>query len=148
MAKNRVGLQFDGLEQMISNLEKASVDVREATESALLASKQLVTSGLVRDTVKANLPAKGKYSTGDLAKSIDKDYSVNWAGFTAEVKVGYDFSKSGLASIMVLYGTPRMKPAKKLYNDIYGSRIKKQLAEVQQEALNKVLERAVRTDGG
>lgn len=148
MARNRVTLQFDGMEQLIKNLEDAQIDVKDAVDSALKASKRVVTNNLVRDTVKANLPAGGKYSGGDLAKSIDKNYSVKWSGHIAELKVGYDFSKSGLTSIMVLYGTPRMKKSQKLYNDIYGTKTRKTLAEIQQETLNKMLERAVSTSGG
>lgn len=147
MAKNKIGLQFDGLENMIASLEKAQADVKEAVGDTLKASKDFVTDALVRDTTKANLPAKGKYSTGELAKSIDKNNSVKWQGLTAETNVGYDFKKSGLTSIMVLYGTPKMKKSQKLYNDLYGSATKKKLAEVQQETLNDILERAVATNG-
>lgn len=142
MARNRIGLEID-LESMITALEKAGANVKDAVDAVQKASKKVVTDALVRDTVKGNFPAKGRYSTGRLAKSIDKDYSVKWQGYTAEVKVGYDFKKSGMESIMLMYGTPRMKKAQKLYNDIYGTRIHKEIAEIQQEALNKILERVV-----
>lgn len=142
MPKNKIGLQID-LEDMITSLEKAEVDVKDAIDAVQKASKKAVTDVLTRDTVKGNYPAKGRYSKGQLAKSIDKDYNVKWQGFTAEINVGYDFKKSGMESIMLMYGTPRMKKAQKLYNDIYGSRIRKEIAEIQQEALNKILERAV-----
>lgn len=131
------------MESMITGLEKAGASVKDAVNSLEKASKKVVTDALVRDTIKANFPAKGKYSTGDLAKSIDKDYTVNWAGYTAEIKIGYDFKKSGLTSIMLLYGTPRMKKASKLYNDIYGNKVKKEVAKIQQAALNKIMERVV-----
>ena len=142
MARNRISLQID-LEDMITSLERAGKDVKGAVDEVEKASKKVVTDALVRDTVKGNYPAKGKYSQGDLAKSIDKDYSVKWSGYTAEIKLGYDMKKSGLTSIMLLYGTPRMKKATKLYNDIYGSKIKKEVKEIQQETLNKILERVV-----
>lgn len=142
MAKNKIGLQVD-MERMIKSFDKAGVEVKKGTENILKASKKVVTDALVRDSVKANYPAKGKYSTGRLAKSIDKDYSVKWAGLTAEVDVGYDFDKSGIESIVLMYGTPRMKKAQKLYNDIYGSKVKKEIAEIQQDTLNKILERTV-----
>lgn len=143
MAKNKIGLQFDGLEDIIAKLEQAQGDVKGAVEETLIESKQYVTDALIRDTVPANLPAKGNYSTGDLAKSIDRDMSVKWQGLTAEINVGYDFKKSGLTSIMILYGTPRMKKSQKLYNDLYGSATKKKLAELQQDRLNSIVERTV-----
>lgn len=142
MARNRIGLEID-LESMINSLEKVGANVKDAIEEVEKSSKKVVTDALVRDTVKANFPAKGKYSTGQIAKSIDKDYNVKWQGYTAEIKVGYDFKKSGIESIVLMYGTPRMKKAQKLYNDIYGSKVRKEIAEIQQETLNTILERVV-----
>lgn len=142
MPKNRIGLQID-LEGVITSLEKAEVDVKDGIGNILKASKQVATDALIRDTVRSNFPAKGRYSTGQLVGSIDKDYEVKWQGYTGEISVGYDFKKSGLESIFLMYGTPRMKKAQKLYNDIYGSRIRQEIADIQQEALNKILERAV-----
>ena len=143
MAKNKLSLQFDGLEDIITKLEESQADIREAVGEALAESKKYVTDTLVRDTVPANYPAKGRYSTGELARSIDKNNSVKWQGLKAEVKVGYKISESGLASIMLLYGTPKMKKSQKLYNDIFGSATKKKLAEIQQDTLNGILERVV-----
>lgn len=150
MPKNRVTIQID-MEDMVKNLEKAGADVRESIGAMLRESKKLVTDALVRDTVKENYPAQGKYSRekGGLAESIDRDESVVWDGYTAEIKVGYDFSKSGMESIMLMYGTkkngtPRTKKAAKLYDDIYGSKIRKQIAEIQQKKLDEILEKAVK----
>ncbi len=140
MGKNKIGLQID-MENMVSSLEAAEADVKDAIANVLKASKRLVTDTLVKDTVKANFPAKGKYSTGRLAKSIDTNYNVEWKGPVAEIKVGYDFKKDGLVSVFLMYGTPRHAKSQKIYNDFYGARIKKQLAQIQQESLNKILER-------
>lgn len=140
MGKNKIGLQID-MENMVSSLEAAEADVKDAIANVLKASKRVVTDTLVKDTVKANFPAKGKYSTGRLAKSIDTNYNVEWKGTVAEIKVGYDFKKDGLVSVFLMYGTPRHAKSQKIYNDFYGARIKKQLAQIQQEALNNILER-------
>lgn len=140
MGKNKIGLQID-MENMVSSLEAAEADVKDAIANVLKASKRVVTDTLVKDTVKANFPAKGKYSTGRLAKSIDTNYNVEWKGTVAEIKVGYDFKKDGLVSVFLMYGTPRHAKSQKIYNDFYGARIKKQLAQIQQEALKNILER-------
>ena len=58
---------------------------------------------------------------------------------TASVKVCFDFSKSGLTSIFLMYGTPRMKPVSGLKNAIYGAKTQKELATIQEEALQKVI---------
>ena len=141
MARNKIGLQFSGLEEMIERLEAAEADIKTATEAALKASKQVVNQQLTRDTTNANFPAGGKYSTGALKKSIDKDFNVKWEGTTASLKIGYDFKKSGMASIFLMYGTPKMPKVQKLYDDIYGNRTKRQVAKVQEEAMKKVIDR-------
>lgn len=141
MARNKIGLQFSGLEEMIERLEAAEADIKDATEAALKASKQVVNQQLTRDTTNANFPAGGKYATGALKKSIDKDFNVKWEGTTASLKIGYDFKKSGMASIFLMYGTPKMPKVQKLYDDIYGNRTKRQVAKVQEEAMQKVIDR-------
>lgn len=141
MARNKIGLQFSGLEEMIERLEAAEADIKTATEAALKASKQVVNQQLTRDTVNANFPAGGKYATGALKKSIDKDFNVKWEGTTASLKIGYDFKKSGMASIFLMHGTPKMPKVQKLYDDIYGNRTKRQVAKVQEEAMEKVISR-------
>lgn len=141
MPKNKIGLQIDGLEEMIMNLEAAEADIKAATESALKASKQVVNQQLTRDTTNANFPAGGKYATGALKESIDKDFNVKWEGTTASLKIGYDFKKSGMASIFLMYGTPKMPKVQKLYDDIYGSKTKRQIKAAQETAIKKVIDR-------
>lgn len=141
MPKNKIGLQIDGLEEMIMNLEAAEADIKAATESALKASKQVVNQQLTRDTTNANFPAGGKYATGALKESIDKDFNVKWEGTTASLKIGYDFKKSGMASILLMYGTPKMAKVQKLYDDIYGSKTKRQIKAAQETAIKKVIDR-------
>lgn len=137
---NKIGLQID-LETVISQLEKANKNVKKGIEEMLIESKQAVTQNLEKDTIKQNFPAKGIYSVGTLKKSIDRTDKVDWKGMTAEIKVGYDMKISGMESVYLLYGTPKMNKVQKLYNDIYGSRTKKIIAEIQQNKLNEILGR-------
>nr|DAP43733.1 MAG TPA: hypothetical protein [Caudoviricetes sp.] len=138
--KNKIGLQID-LETVISRLEKANKNVKKGIEEMLIESKQAVTQNLEKDTIKQNFPAKGIYSVGTLKESIDRTDTVDWKGMTAEIKVGYDMNISGMESVYLLYGTPKMNKVQKLYNDIYGSRTKKIIAEIQQNKLNEILGR-------
>ena len=144
-SKNKIGLKFDGLEEMIANLEKVQGDLKATTEKALKASKQRVNEELRKVTAPANYPAHGKYSTGKTAQSIDTDMSVTWEGTTASIKVGYDMQISGMTSIFLMYGTPRHKPpmkaVRKMYNAIYGAKMKKEVAEIQREVFVKVIKR-------
>ena len=143
--KNKIGLKFEGLEEMIANLEKVQGDLKATTEKALKASKQRVNEELKKVTIPANYPAHGKYSTGKTAQSIDTDMSVTWEGTTASIKVGYDMQISGMTSIFLMYGTPRHKPpmkaVRKMYNAIYGAKMRKEVAEIQREVFAKVIKR-------
>lgn len=141
MARNRIGLNIDDLDIYSNFFKSFDKDVKEFTEKALIESKEFVTSKLEKDTISPNYPAQGEYESKAqiLKNSIDRDLSVVWDGDTAEVKVGYDFAKSGLVSIFMMYGTPHHNPAKKIKNDIYGSKTMREVKEVQKEALAEFL---------
>lgn len=141
MARNRIGLQFDGWTETMAKLDElgGSTAMKRGVEAGLKASKEYVNPQL--EKAMSKLPAGGKYSTGLTKKSIDRDMSVEWEGMTGEIKVGFDFSKSGLTSIFLMYGTPRMDPVSGLKAAIYGAKTKKQIKELQAEAVNKVIKR-------
>lgn len=133
--KNKIGLQFDGLEQMIKQLDAVEGDLKATTEKALIASKQLVNAELKRVTVPANYPAQGKYSrkTHNTADSIDEDMTVSWTGTVGEIPVGYDTKIAGLAPIFLIRGTPYHDPVPPIVNALFGSKIKKQIKEIQRQ---------------
>ena len=76
--KNRVSLDFSGFDEICSKLDGIGGNLKQTTETALVKSKAVVTVNLVKATKKANYPAQGKYSSGDLRHSIDTDKQVNW----------------------------------------------------------------------
>lgn len=139
MARNRIGLQFDGWEDTIAKLDKlgGTQAMKRGVESALKASKEYVNPQI--ETALNKLPARGKYSTGKTKSSIDKDMSIEWSGMTGEIKVGFDFKKSGMTSIFLMYGTPKMSPVSGLKNAIYGAKTNKQIKEIQEAEVNKVI---------
>lgn len=135
------------IELLKKRLQEANRGVKPAVDKALKASKQYVTNLLEKDTVKPNFPHQGTYSTGNLKNSIDRNYNVQWQGTKAYIKVGYDFNKSGLTSILMIRGAPRKKPemakAKKIKEDIYGARTKKKIIEIQEETIYKIIDRGM-----
>lgn len=141
MARKKIGLQFEGWEEYMAKLDElGSGDaMMRGVESALKASKSYVTP-LIEQAM-ARLPAGGKYSTGDTKASIDKEMKVEWSGLTGEINVGFYFSKSGMTSIYLMYGTPKMDPVKGLKNAIYGAKTKKDISAIQEEAIAKVISR-------
>lgn len=139
MARNKIGLQFEGWEDYVAKLDElgGTDHMKKGVEKALIESKKHVNPLIEQAMVK--LPAGGKYSTGDTKKSIDKDMSVDWVGMTGEIKVGFDFSKLGVKSIFLMYGTPRMKPVSGLKAAVYGTKTQKEIAEIQEKVMWNVI---------
>lgn len=141
MARNRIGLQVKGFEEYMAKLDEigGSDAMKRGTEAALKASKQYVNPLI--ESAMTQLPAGGRYSTGETKRSIDDSMTVEWEGMTASIKVGFDFKKSGLTSIFLMYGTPRHSPVVGLYEAIYGRKTQREIGKIQGEALNKVIKR-------
>lgn len=139
MARNKIGLQVKELDYYMAKLDELGNGkaMKRGVEAALKASKQHVNPLIEQAMTK--LPAGGRYSTGETKKSIDKDLAVEWQGMTGSIKVGFDFKKSGMTSIFLMYGTPRMSPVAGLKNAIYGTKTQKEIAAIQEEELQKVI---------
>lgn len=141
--KNKIGLNFSGFKEVIAQLDELEGDIKKTTEKALTESKKIVTEKLIEATIKENFPAKGKYSTGATAESINKDMTVEWDGMTASIPVGYDLEKSGLTSIFLMYGTPRHKPpmprVSEMFDAIYGAKTKKEVKAKQKEIFENAI---------
>lgn len=143
MARNKIGLQFSGWEDYVAKLDKlgGTQVMKKGVEEALIESKKHV-NPLIEQSM-AKLPAGGRYSTGNTKQSIDDEMSVEWEGMTGTIKVGFDFSKSGVTSIFLMYGTPRMQPVSGLKNAIYGAKTKKEIAEIQERVMGNVIKRVM-----
>lgn len=143
MARKKIGLQFQGWEEYISKLDElgGSTTVKKAVEDSLIESKKHVNPLIEASMVK--LPAGGRYSTGNTKKSIDEEMKVEWKGLTGEIKIGFDFSKSGVTSVFLMYGTPRMKPVAGLKNAIYGAKTQKEVAEIQEKIISEHIKKVM-----
>lgn len=143
MARNRVVCDFSGFRDYMARLDELGNDdaMKRGVEAGLKASKQYVNTEVNKAIAKSNLPAHGKYSTGNTKDSLDKNFNVDWEGLQGVIKVGFDFSKSGMTSIFLMYGTPKMPPMQGLYDAIYGTRTKSKIKRLQKEAINEVIQR-------
>lgn len=143
MAKNKLTIDFTGFERIKKQLDEIGGDAtKRAVESALKASQNLV----AKQVSAAITPHT---ETGDTKKSIVKNNPVVWTGDTAAVDVGFDIVGGGLPSIFLMYGTklhgqPHITPDRNLYNAVYGAKTRKEILKIQEEAFEKVLERAVK----
>lgn len=129
---NKFGIQFDGFDELMENFDRLGGDLRSVTEDCLKAAHEVVTPKIKTDIQRHK-------RTGATEKSIKNDVQIEWQGTTASVGVGFKIGEGGLPSIFLMYGTPRMKKDTKLYNDIYGSAVKKEIAEKQEEILQSAI---------
>lgn len=143
MAKKRFSLEFDGMEELAKKLEFLNGNLQSTAEKALQESQKHLIPKIKKAMQKKNLPAKGKYSSGDTEKSIIENDTVNWNGTVASIDVGFDMDKSGLKSVYLMHGTPRMNPVKGLKASIYGSASKKEVEAIQAEIFQKEIKRVM-----
>ncbi|MDE6019679.1 MAG: hypothetical protein K2H01_01600 [Ruminococcus sp.] len=144
MGRNKIGLQFEGWKELLSGIEKASGEsaLKEAASDALKASKNIVNEKVKNALSKSNLPAKGRYSREPhLISFLDTDSNVEWSGYTGEINIGFEMDGEGIISVFLMYGTPKMNPVKGLKAAFYGKKTKKEVAEIQKEAINKYIQR-------
>lgn len=139
--KTKLTVDFSNFTEYLKRLEQLGgiTAMKKGVEAGLKDSKAHVNDKLEIATSPAKLPRKGKYSTGQTQQSIDRDMAVKWTGLKATIPIGFDFEKSGLTSIFLMYGTPKMKPAKGMKAAIYGAKAKKEHKEIVAEALERTI---------
>ncbi len=107
MGKNTVSLSFDGFEELAAKLDQLAGDegLKRGIESGLMQAKASADSDIKKALQKSNLPAHGKYSTGQSLKAIRSYSKVEWSGSVASVKVGFDRDIS-LTPAFLINGVP------------------------------------------
>lgn len=134
MARKKFQFNVSGLEEYIKKLENLSGDLKKTTEGTLHATNAYVTNNLK--------PVIAKHKqTGATEASINKENKVLWEGTTGITNVGFNISGGGIASIFLMFGTPKIAPDKNLYNAIYGNKTKKEILQIQQNVFRKRIER-------
>lgn len=136
MAKNKLTIDFKGFQEMYEKLDKLQADTKKITKEALQKSYDAITPTI-------DQAIKPHHLTGQTEKSLVKNEKVQWEGMIAYIKVGFNIRQGGLASIFLMYGTPRMSPDKKLYNSIYGSSTKKKIRQIQEEIFKEKLRKVM-----
>ena len=139
MAKNKMSIQFDGLEVYRKQLEQlgGGQAVKRAFDEALKDSQKLIAE-------KVTAAMSPHNNTGKVKRSIITHDPPEWTGDTGAVNVGFDIMGGGLPSIFLMYGTqlygqPHIQPDRNLYNAVYGAAVRKQIREIQEKAFSQVL---------
>lgn len=129
---NTMKLNVSGLEKLTRKVDEIGGNSRKICEDALLETHTIVTRKAEEAMSKSNLPAGGKFSTGRTLEALRHDANISWQGNVASVSVGFDIDKGGLASIFLMYGTPRMKKDQALYNAFYGKKTLEEIRKAQE----------------
>lgn len=145
MAK-RATLNLDtrNLEELITKLDELGGDIKSVVTEALIEGATIITVDTQNALSDRNLPAGGKYSTGETRESVVKDLNVKWEGSLASIKVGFDYSKPGAGGYLIT-GRPNMRPVEQL-NMIYKG--KNYMRQIQKDMAKIVNDEIVKKMGG
>lgn len=142
MARRKNGFDITALEKYADQLQEAGgmAAVKRAVQGGMLATKKQVNAEVTTAMQSGNLPAGGKYSTGDTMGHLNEEMTVDWEGNMARLKLGFNMEGGGITSIFLMYGTPRHAPASGL-REVLKEHPKKISRKKMQEACVKILER-------
>ncbi|MDD3137538.1 MAG: hypothetical protein PHX08_01015 [Lachnospiraceae bacterium] len=134
---NKLSIEFDGFKKMMERIDKMGGSIEKVTEEALTATHKHITP-------KAEAAIEKHHRTGKTEETLKKDSKVEWSGTTASIEVGFNISKGGMPSVFLMYGTkvkgsPRTPKDTNLYNSIYGTATRKEVAKIQEEIIGKAL---------
>jgi hypothetical protein len=143
MAKKKNGFDTAALLKYADRLDElgGSDALKRATAAGMAEAKKEINRQVTTAMQQGNLPAGGKYSTGDTLDSLDENLAATWNGDIASLPVGFDMSKSGIVSILLMYGTPKMPPVAGLKDALYGKKGKAAARKAQEAAIQKIIER-------
>lgn len=136
MARNTLRLDTSGFSEMLRKLDSLGGDVRKAVQDALEQASETIAQDTESALAYSNLPAGGKYSTGDTSAAVIRDTQIRWEGNVGWVPVGFDFSVPGAGGYLIS-GTPRMKPDYQL-NKMYKQ--KKYMSQIQKDISDVILD--------
>lgn len=107
MGKNKLSMSFSGFEDLAAKLDELGGDeaLKRGVEAGLMAAKADADKSIKKAMSKSNLPAHGKYSTGESLKAIYSYSKVEWQGTEASVTVGFDRDIS-LTPAFLINGVP------------------------------------------
>lgn len=123
---NKIFLEFEGFDAAIARLNKLGGNVKGISEKALKKTHSIITK-------KAEEAITPHNETHQTEKSLRKEAEIEWVGTTASVKTGFSISEGGLASIFLMYGTPRMKKDQKMYNAFWSKSTQDEVKKAQKE---------------
>lgn len=136
---NTLKLDISGLEEMLRKLDAMGGDVNSAVSEALETAGNQIRQDTQAALAPGNLPAGGRFSSGDTAAAVVTDTRARWEGTLAWIPVGFDFAKPGAGGFLIT-GTPRMQPDHALHAMYKQKRYMTKIQNDMQEVVWKYLE--------
>lgn len=131
--KSKLAFAFEEMAGLAEKLENAGGNLQEAADRALRATHDYITPNLSSGISRHVL-------SGDTKESLDKRGGVVWESeLKAHVNIGFNLKEGGLPSIFLMWGTPKMQPDKKLKGAAFGAKVKREVAAIQREEMEKAL---------
>ena len=142
MARRANGFDITALLKYGDQLEQlgGSAAVNSAVENGMKGTKQEVNRQVTAAMQPGNLPAGGGYSTGQTMGKLHEELAVEWEGNIDRIKLGFKLEGAGITSIFLMYGTPKMQPAKGLREALKENPRKISRKEME-AAIKKIMER-------
>lgn len=130
----KMGLGFEGMDELLSKVERLGVGTERVAEAALRATHVIVTDQVDK------AQAASRYNitpgvSGLTAESVHRDATVDWSGSTASAGVGWSIDGGGLTSVFLMYGTPSIAPDRGLYNAVFGGKTKQLVQQAQADTM-------------
>lgn len=132
--KSKMSFDVSAFEDVVERFEALDSEIEEGVEMVLLRSYDLMQPKLEEAVTNADLPAGGKYSTGNLKSSVIRGRRVLKDGVYYVLPFGFDKSKAPYSHYLIK-GTPKMKKSKKLWTVFESKKTINELNNLQQKVM-------------
>lgn len=140
--KQMISIDFKNFSDYAEKIDKLGANLKSVFSKAMEEAAEKVQQDTVAAIQPVNLPAKGRYSTGETLNSVIRDPKTKWEGSVGEIPIGFDKTKPGAGGWLIT-GTPKMRPDYAL-EKIYGTKryeneLKKTIEKALQREIDKIM---------
>lgn len=140
--KQMISIDFSNFAEYADKLDQLGASLKEVFSKAMEKAVEKVQADTIAALEFVNLPATGKYSSGDTKASVIANPLTRWEGSVGEIGLGFDKTKPGAGGFLIT-GTPRMRPDYALER-IYGTKryeneLRKQIEKSLQQEIDRIM---------
>lgn len=141
--KSKFAFNFEEMASLAEHIENMGGSLQKACDNALKATHEYITPQL-------SAGISRHHSSGDTEKSLEKAPRVVWeTPLKARVSIGFNLADGGLPSVFLMWGTPKRKASQMpvdtaLKNAAFGPKVKREVARLQREVLEAVVQELTR----